>query len=438
MSRRIGTILFLGLLSASAALHGQATAGTTDASSTAPDPQAKLREDANDALEKGEYPRALKLLSSLAEQNPKDAHLLYDLAYTQDALDQTSNAEASYRAAIGADATLIEPHLGLGLLLARTGHADEAHAELSTAAGLPAENPALKARAYRALARLDLKSSPAAARDELILALKLSPETPEDTEMAAELAEAADDPAEAEKAYRHTLAETPNDPSASASLARLLSHSNPTEAQSILNSALVAHPDAPALTAQLAALYGARGKFADGIPLAEKLHASNPNEPAVTLLLAHLYAQSGDAAKADPLYAALIEAKPDAGLLDDRADVLIKLRRYAEAETLLKRALVDPAAFATKEDYGVAASHLAFAASNNNDPMTVLHALSLRATVLPQSPSALFLAATAHDKLHEIKQAADLYNQFLAAANGKFPDEEFEARHRLVTLAHMH
>ena len=85
----------------------------------------------------------------------------------------------------------------------------------------------------------------------------------------------------------------------------------------------------------------------------------------------------------------------------------------------------------------MAASHLAFAASNNNDPQMVLHALTLRATVLPQSPSSLFLAATAHDKLHEIKQAADLYNQFLAAANGKFPDEEFEARHRLVALAHM-
>ena len=61
----------------------------------------------------------------------------------------------------------------------------------------------------------------------------------------------------------------------------------------------------------------------------------------------------------------------------------------------------------------------------------------MRANVLPQSPSSLFLAATANDKLHHVKQATDLYRQFLSAANGKFPDEEFEARHRLVTLAHM-
>jgi hypothetical protein len=49
----------------------------------------------------------------------------------------------------------------------------------------------------------------------------------------------------------------------------------------------------------------------------------------------------------------------------------------------------------------------------------------------------LFLEATAHDKLHHTKQATDLYKQFLSVANGQFPDEEWEARHRLITLEHM-
>jgi hypothetical protein len=48
----------------------------------------------------------------------------------------------------------------------------------------------------------------------------------------------------------------------------------------------------------------------------------------------------------------------------------------------------------------------------------------------------LFLEATAHDKLHHTKQATDLYKQFLSVANGQFPDEEWEARHRLITLEH--
>jgi hypothetical protein len=44
------------------------------------------------------------------------------------------------------------------------------------------------------------------------------------------------------------------------------------------------------------------------------------------------------------------------------------------------------------------------------------------------------LEATAHDKLHHNKQATDLYKQFLSVANGQFPDEEWEVRHRLLAL----
>jgi tetratricopeptide (TPR) repeat protein len=173
----------------------------------------------------------------------------------------------------------------------------------------------------------------------------------------------------------------------------------------------------------------------------EKLHASHPNAPAVTRLLARLYSRNSEYDKAEPLFAALLSAnppgaQPDPTLLDDRADALIHLKRPAEAEALLKRAIDNQAAFPSKEDLGIAAGHLAFAASQNNDPTVTLQALAIRATLLPQSPSALFLAATAHDKLHQVKEASDLYKQFLSVANGKFPDEEWEARHRLITLSH--
>ena len=83
------------------------------------------------------------------------------------------------------------------------------------------------------------------------------------------------------------------------------------------------------------------------------------------------------------------------------------------------------------------ATTLAFAASQNNAPRTTLQALEIRDKVLPQSPPSLFLAATAHDKLHQTKQAQDLYKQFLSVANGKYPNEEWEASHRLIALEHM-
>lgn len=427
------------LVLAAPRLQAQLPAGTHDATSIAPDANSAVRTQADEALQKGDYRAALRLLQILTdrgENDRQDPQLLYNMAYAQDALDQISNAEASYRRAIAADPKMLEPRVGLGLLLARAGRTDDAHTELLAAAKLTEGDAGLRGRALRALARIDLKANPEGAREELLAALKLTPETPDDTLMAAELAESAKDPAAAEKEYRRVLVNSPNDPDATSALAGIVAKNNPDEAISLLNGALTANPGNPALAAQLATVYANQGKYEQALPLVEPLHAAHPDDVNIDLLLAHLYAQSGAFAQAEPLFATVMDARPSARLRDDRASNLIKLRRYAEAEVLLKQAVGKPDAFPTQEDYGLAAAHLAFAASNNNDPQEVLRALALRATVLPQSPSSLFLAATAHDKLHEVKLAADLYKQFLAAAAGKFPDEEFEARHRLITLAH--
>ncbi|MCU1321603.1 MAG: hypothetical protein JWM43_1252 [Acidobacteriaceae bacterium] len=422
--------------------QAQLPAGTRDANTPAqitPDP---LRTQADEALDKRDFPTALKLLTVLVEKNPADAHLLYELASTQDAMDQNSAAAETYRRSIAADPKLFEPHLALALLLARQGEAKDARAELTTAVAMPTAEPALKARAYRTLARLDQTTDPAAASAALLAALKLSPETPEDILLAAELAENSGDLPAAEASYRRLLKTTPDDPATTAALTHLLLRQNkPAEAESLLTAALAKNPDDTTLNAQLATVYMANpdpAKSALALPLVENLHSSHPSDPAITRLLARLYSRNGDYAKADPLFGTLIasSAQPDPTLLDDRADALIHLKRPAEAEALLKRAVATPSAFSSKEDLGIAASHLAFAASENNDPAVTLQALALRATLLPQSPSSLFLAATAHDKLHQAKEASELYKQFLTVANGKFPDEEWQARHRLITLSH--
>jgi tetratricopeptide (TPR) repeat protein len=433
--------LFLFVLFFTSLAHAQLPAGTTDTTAQPqPAPQDPLRAEASAALDKQDYPTALKLLTTLADKNPTDARLLYDLAFTQDALDQTSNAEATYRRAIAADPSFFEPRVALGLLLARAGKLTEAHNELTLAvATVNTDNPLLKARAYRALARIDRATNYALASDELLAALKLSPETPDDILFSGELAEASGDPASAELAYRRLLAVNPKDQDATAALIHLLlTQKKPDQAETLLTAALAHDPDSPILNAQLANLYDQQGKTAEAIPLVEKLHTTHPDDPALTRLLARLYTRSDQYDKASPLYAALVASSPqDPTLLDDSANALIHLKKYAEAESLLKRAVANQTAFPTKDDLGNAASHLAFAASQNNDPTTTLHALEIRATVLPQSPSSLFLAAAAHDKLHQVKQASDLYKQFLSVANGQFPDEEWEARHRLLTLEHM-
>jgi Flp pilus assembly protein TadD len=434
------SVLFSTVLLTGGFAHAQLPAGTTDTTAqpqTAPqDPQ---RAEANAAIDRQDYPTALKLLTALAEKSPNDSHLLYDLGFTQDALDQTSAAETSYRKAIAADPNFLEPHVALGLLLARSGKLADARAELDKATALTTDNPAVKARAYRALARIDQHTRPSDASDELLAALKISPETSDDILLAGELAEASNELPAAEASYRRILTVDPQNDSATAALTHILIRQNKLdEAETLLTAALQKSPDDPTLNAQLASLYESQNKNDQALPIVEKLHAAHPQDPNLTRLLARLYSRNNQFDKADPLYATLIStSSQDPTLLDDRADTLIHLRRFAEAETLLKRAIAQPEAFPTKEDLGSAASHLAFAASVNNDPTTTLQALEIRDRVLPQSPSSLFLAATAHDKLHQVKQAKDLYKQFLTVADGKFPDEEWEARHRLITLEHM-
>ena len=187
--------------------------------------------------------------------------------------------------------------------------------------------------------------------------------------------------------------------------------------------------------------YAAEGKASQAIPLLDGLRRSDPAfaaNPEMTRVLAHLYETQNDETSAEKLYAELVVKVPnDPSLLDDLGSAQVRLGQYPEAEKTLMEAFGMRKAFDDDEVWGVTAEHLAFAASKNNDPSMTLRALAARATVLPNSPASLFLEATAHDTLHQTKEARESYKAFLDVADGKFPDQEFEARHRLVALEHM-
>ena len=428
---------------------------------TQPAPSAPLIQQANDALAAGDYPAALKILASLNTQTPSNPQILYDLGLTLEALPDTASTstearttniapltpESCYRAAIAADPTFPAPHIALGLLLARTNRFAEARTELIAAAKLPDITPTLAARALRALARLDLNGDPTsppnppAASDALLTALKFAPEQPEDILLAAEIAEGDANLPAAEQAYRRYLATAPNDPQAIAALAHvLLAENHPADAETLLVPALAHSPDDPSFTAQLAQAYldsGDPAKISRATPLVESLHAKVPANPAVTRLLARIYVETGHPDQADPLYASLVAANPDhpdPTLLDAYAETLIRLRRPAAAEKLLKQAVATPSAFPTTAAFADAATHLAFAAAEIDDPKLTLQALAMRAKVQPPSPSSLFLEATANDDLHQSTKAIELYKQFLTTAQGTLPDQESQARQRLAEL----
>jgi Flp pilus assembly protein TadD len=395
--------------------------------------------EAEAALEQQDYKTAEAKLKVLAAANPGDGRVLYDLGFAEERNGEDSDAAKAYAGSIAAIPGFAEPKVALGLLDARSGRAEAAHRELLDAASLTTAAPELRARALRALAHLDEGSQPEAAREELLAALKLTAETADDVLMGAELAERAGDPEDAEAAYRRALKLMPDDVDASSGLAHALQQQGKlAEADSVISAGLTAHPGEARLVAQAVSLYAAEGKEAKAIPMLEQLRASDPKiaaDAATTRLLAQLYYVSGDNAGAEKLYAGLVAAQPDdPTLLDALGSAQVKLQENAAAEATLTKAVAMRAAFHDDQAWGEAAGHLAFAASKNGDPQMCLQALAARATVLPNSPTSLFLEATAHDTLHQNKEAVKAYRAFLAVADGKFPDQEFQARHRLVAL----
>jgi Flp pilus assembly protein TadD len=346
------------------------------------------------------------------------------------------DAASLYRRAVAANPKSFEAHLSLGLLLARQGKPAEARPELAAATTLDpgVAGPALKARAWRALAEID-RSSPAnpgdttEASSDLLEALKLTPEAPADTLLAASLADQAGQYDAAEVAYRRILAKDPKSEPANAGLAHLLIRKKQyPEAEPLLRTALEQSPDDPALTAQLATVLAAQDK-AEALPLLEKLHQTHPADTAITSMLAEVLAEAGDFAGADQLYVKLLAVTPtDPDLLVAHGQNLVRLGKFAEAFAVFDKATqVDP----TDTDGW---SGLAFAASRTNQPSITLHALTMRSKYLPENASTYFLWATSYDTLHQKAQAAAYYHHFLDSAAGKFPDQEWQARQRLRLL----
>ena len=79
-------------------------------------------------------------------------------------------------------------------------------------------------------------------------------------------------------------------------------------------------------------------------------------------------------------------------------------------------------------------SGLAFAASKTGHHSVALQALTARSKYLPDNPSTYFLWATSYDMLHDRNSAIAYYHHFLEASAGKFPDQEWQARQRLLLL----
>jgi predicted Zn-dependent protease len=393
---------------------------------------------AEDKIESHDYDAARPGLVGYLQQHPTDARAIFDLGFVEDSTGQQEAAERDYRRAIAADPKQFESHAALGLLYAQTNQAAKAQPELETASQLEPANhdQAAKAQVWRSLAQLQLASDPAAAKQSLLKALQLVPgsDMPADLVLTGQIAEANDDPDDAITAYQRALAADPGSAGATSGLAHvLLQQKKPQEAEPLLRAAIAKHPEDAGLVAQLATALSAEGNDAEAITTLEKLHQLQPTNTAISGMLADAYLRTGAPDKAASLLAEAVQAAPNnASLLTDYGQSLIYTKQFAAAVPVLERAAA--AEPKNEEAWG----GLAFAHSQLHQDQQALKDLAARQKIVADTPETLFLWATSYDNLHQMKQAAEFYDRFLAAAQGKYPNEEWQAKHRLVALGQGH
>jgi tetratricopeptide (TPR) repeat protein len=299
-----------------------------------------------------------------------------------------------------------------------------------------------RARAWLSLGHVLEMNDPAQALQAYNKASALTPADPQPHLSAALLDEHQKDFAGAEAEYKKVLAlvsssgdsHFANTDSIEAAIGLTniyMKSGRVAEAEPLLRRLVAERPWDAAMHLQLARVLAAEiDKKDDAIGEYQAALRLAPNDSQAQRELADLYAGAGKNDLAEAAYRPLVASNPkDAQLHRALGKSLLLQKKFAEAQQELLVAV------RLKRDEPDAYVDLAVAANENKNYDLMIRALNGRAMLQPEMPGiCYFLRATAYDHLHDYKQAAPDYHHFLDTANGKYPDQEWQARHRLIAI----
>jgi len=393
------------------------------------DRAADALKDAESLLQKQQYSQAEEKLQAIVLKQAENPQAWFDLGFAQSHQGKTTEAVSAYKKATQLDPKWFEAQQNLGLALARSGDLTAAAAALKIAVTLKPTvggQPALAA-AWLSLAQVTEESQPQESLAAYQKASELDPANSEAQLGVARMAERAGNSAAAEQQYLK-LAAAGNNDSIEQLIGLYLKQKRFADAESWLRKYISANPQNAAAQLQLGKLLAAEGKSQEAIAALEPVYKSSPG-PKLAAELATLYLEARQYPAAADLLRPLIAQNPnDAQLYLEYGSALMHQLKYPEAQTVLLKAVQ------LKPDLVEAYSDLAYAAEQNKNYELTIRVLDARARLQPETPATLFLRATAYDNLRMYKPAAANYKLFLAAAGGKFPDQEFQARHRLKAI----
>ena len=433
---RIGPALLLVALALMAsALHAAQQSGQTvrhhKVEEQVDDPVAAQLDQAEAAMQKKNYDAAEILLMKAVADSPQSYRAWFDLGYVYNATKRPADAVNAYRKAVGAKPDVFETNLNLGIVLARQGNTDEAVKYLKVATQLKptANEDEGVARAWLSLGLVEEASDPQQALSAYAQASKLTPFDPEPHLSAGLLFEKQDKLDEAAHEYQIAATLAPKSTEPLAGLVNVYSKQKKfADAEAELRSLLAIDPNDQNARGQLGKVLAAEGK-PDETAKVQEAPKAGADDPYTAMELGSSYAKQGDYGAAEQQFRIGVQGLPnEASAHFDLGSVLMEEKKYPEAQNeLLEAARLKPE---MAEIYG----NLAVVAAANKNYKLAIQALDARAKYLPEIPATYFLRATAYDNLKVTAKAVENYRQFLATDGGKMPNQEWQARHRLMAI----
>jgi|HubBroStandDraft_1064217.scaffolds.fasta_scaffold00054_16 Tfp pilus assembly protein PilF len=384
------------------------------------------------AIEKKDYTAAEPMLRKLVGRDPTNYVAWFDLGFVENGLDKLDESIAAYRKSVTAKPDVFESNLNLGLQLAKTGQPD-AEQFLRAATQLKPTSHVEEGqyRAWLSLGQTIAKAKPEEALAAYQHAATLQPKEAEPHLSAGQILEQESKVADAELEYKQALALDSRPTDAVVGLANLYMRGRQfPEAEDYLRKLLATQAGSAAVHIQLGRVLAAEGKNDAAVIELQAGMKLAPTDEAARRELADMYAAAGKNDLAEAEYRELLVAHPkEAELHDGLGKALLWQKKSPEAQRELLTTVT------LKPDFGGAYYDLAFAANDNKDYPLIIRALDARAKLLlPETPMTYFLRASAYDHLRDFKKAAPNYHLFLNAAKGKYPDQEWQAKHRLIAI----
>jgi tetratricopeptide (TPR) repeat protein len=415
--------LALSALAQTRPAHKSSSVAATD------DRSADALKDAESLLQKQQYSQAEEKLQALISAQSENPQAWFDLGFAQSHLGKSADVIAAYKKATQLDPKWFEAQQNLGLALAKSGDLTAAATALKIAVTLKPTigGQQALAAAWLSLAQVTEDNQPQESLAAYQKASELDPANSEAQLGIARMAERSGNIAAAEQQYLK-LAAAGNNDSIERLIGLYLKQKRFADAETWLHKYISANPQNAAAQLQLGKLLAAEGKTQEAIATLEPLYKAS-SDPMIARDLASLYLETKQYPTAADLLRPLIAQSPtDAQLYLDYGTALMHQLKYSEAQpVLLKAVQLNPSMVQAYSD-------LAYAAEQNKNYELTIRVLDARAKLQPETPATYFLRATAYDNLRMYKPAAANYKLFLGVASGKFPDQEFQARHRLKAI----